>query len=100
MKENGGRWSEDGCQRTEAGGRRTEDGGQRTEDRGQRTEGGGQRTEDGGRLSVVGTREVDARRQPATNNQQRIRSHKAFDSRFSQYQPEAVMRKFEQVFLK
>jgi len=39
-------------------------------------------------------------RQPATNNQQPVRRHQAVDSRFNQYQPEAVMAKFEQVFLK
>jgi glycosyltransferase involved in cell wall biosynthesis len=76
------------------------------EDGGQRAECGGQRTDVGGRLSVVGSRKSvvsgrrsEAHQQPTTNNQQRIRSHKAFDSRFSQYQPEAVMQKFQQVFL-
>ncbi|MEY5063403.1 MAG: hypothetical protein RLZZ112_1367, partial [Verrucomicrobiota bacterium] len=68
--------------------------------RGQRPEGGEQRSDVGGRLSVVGVRKVNARRQRATNNQQPTPSTEASDSRFKQYQPEAVMRKFEQVFLK
>lgn len=95
----GARNTEDEGQRAECGGQKTVDGGQRAEGRGQRAEDGGQRSDVGGRLAVVGTREVDARRQPATNNRQRIRSRKAFGSRFRQYQPEAVMQKFQQVFL-
>jgi hypothetical protein len=53
----------------------------------------GQRTEDGGRRA-------EADPQPATNNQKPAHSSEASDSRFKQYQPEAVMRKFEQAFLK
>jgi glycosyltransferase involved in cell wall biosynthesis len=53
----------------------------------------GQRTEDGGRRA-------EADPQPATNNQEPAHSSEASDSRFKQYQPEAVMKKFERVFLK
>jgi len=106
--EDRGRWSVAGGRRTEAGGRRAEDGGQRTKGgsqwsvvSGRRSEGRGQRAEDGGQKSVVGSRKSEGERpqQPTTNDQQPIRSHRALDSRFSQYQSEAVMGKFKQVFL-
>jgi len=71
LLEDRGRWSA-------VGSRRPENRGQRTEDRGRKSE---------------------ADQQPTTNNQQPIRSHKAFDSRFSEYQPEEVMEKFQRVFL-
>jgi len=85
--EDRGRWSV-------AGGRRTEDGSRKSVV-------SGRRPEDGGQKSVVGSRKSEGERpqQPTTNDQQPIRSHRALDSRFSQYQPEAVMRKFKQVFL-
>jgi hypothetical protein len=59
--------------RAEDGGQMAEDGGQRAEDRGQRTEDGGRRAVGGGRKSVNGL--------------------------FSSYEPEAVMKKFQEVFL-
>jgi len=69
-------------------------------------EDGGQRSDVGGRLAVVGSRKSvvsgrrsEAHQQPTTNSQQLIRSRKAFDARFSQYQPEQVMNRFQQVFL-
>jgi hypothetical protein len=70
-------------------------------------EGRGQRTEDGGRLSVVGSRKsvVSGRRsktdrQPTTGNRQPLSMGRSKEYQFKNYQPEAVMRKFEQVFLK
>lgn len=54
-------------------GRWSEIGSRRTEDRGRRTEDGGRRAEDGGQKSVNGV--------------------------FSSYEPEAVMKKFQEVFL-
>jgi len=68
-----GRWSEIGSRRAEDGGQMAEDGGRRAEDR-------GQRTEDGGRWSVAGGR-------------------KSVNGLFSGYEPEAVMKKFQEVFL-
>ena len=70
------------------------------EDRGRWPVVGSRRSEVGSRRSEVGSRRSEADRQPTTSNQQPIRSHKAFDARFSQYQPDAVMKKFQEVFLK
>lgn len=60
---------------------------------------GERRTGNRGQMAEDGERRSEAHQQPATNNQQPASSAAASDSRFKQYQPEAVMRKFEQVFL-
>jgi len=71
----------------------------RTEDGGQRTEGGGQRADVGGRWSEDGGRKSEADQQPTTNNQQPLSAGRSVDHQWKDYQPEAVMKKFQQVFL-
>ena len=71
----------------------------RTEDGGQRTEGGGQRADVGGRWSEDGGRKSEADQQPTTNNVQPLSAGRSVDHQWKDYQPEAVMKKFQQVFL-
>ena len=59
--------------RVESGGQRAEDGGQKTEDRRRRTDAGGRMAEGGSRMSVAG--------------------------RITGYEPKAVMKQFQEVFL-
>ena len=60
----------------------------------------GQRAEDGGRRSVVGGRKSEVDRQPTTDNRQPSSPARPWNEKLKDYQPEAVMRKFEQVFLR
>ena len=62
---------------------------------------GGQWSEAGGRKTVVGGQgfEAEAHRQQTTDHRQACISGQATDSKFNDYQPEAVMRKFQEVFL-
>jgi len=69
-------------------------------------EDGGQRSDVDGRLSVVGSRKsvVSGRRsktdrQPTTGNRQPLSMGRSKEYQFKDYQPEAVMKKFQQVFL-
>ena len=61
---------------------------------------GGQRAEDRGQRTEVGSRKSEADRQPATDNRQPLNTERSVAHNFKEYQPEAVMQKFEQVFLK
>ena len=74
-----------------------------------RVESGGQRAEDGGRMSEVsGPKPVvggcglglEAHRQPTTDHRQPTKTETLAKSQLRNYQPEAVMKKFQEVFLK
>lgn len=54
----------------------------------------------GGLRPVVGRRKSEADRQPTTDNRQLSSPARPKNEKLKDYQPEAVMRKFEQVFLK
>jgi len=62
--------------------------------------GGGQRPEGGGQKSVVGRRKSEGRRPQTTGNRQPSFPARPWNEKLKDYQPEAVMRKFEQVFLR
>jgi hypothetical protein len=70
------------------------------EDRGRWSVAGGRRTEDGGQKAVVGSRKSEGHRPQTTDNRQPSFPARPRNEKLKDYQPEAVMRKFEEVFLR